>query len=48
MMKQILDFLFGCTCENTSRVFTIDGRSYIVCLDCGREQNYDLKEMKAA
>lgn len=47
-MAKILDWLFGCTHAETSRVFTIDGRSYVVCLTCGKEMNYDLEQMRIA
>jgi hypothetical protein len=40
----ILSFLFGCT-HKLSRVFTIRRRTYQVCLDCGREFDYDWNRM---
>ena len=40
-----LDFLFGCHHGNLSRVFTIGGRSYRVCCDCGAEFKYSLSTM---
>ena len=40
-----LDFLFGCHHSNLSRVFTIAGRSYRVCCDCGAEFKYSLQNM---
>jgi len=40
-----LDFAFGCHHTNLSRVFTIKGRSYKVCCDCGRKFDYSLREM---
>ena len=40
-----LDFLFGCHHINLSRVFTIAGRSYRVCCDCGAEFSYSLQTM---
>lgn len=52
LMKNIIDFIFGCSHSNTSRVFTLllrgrwQKRSYIVCLDCGREFEYDLENMR--
>ena len=42
----------GCSHRNTSRVFTIPSprrrgkRTYIVCLDCGKEFAYSLAEMR--
>jgi hypothetical protein len=32
--------------HNLSRVWTVNGRSYQVCLTCSREFLYDLKAMK--
>ena len=40
-----LDFLFGCHHRNLSRVFTIGGRTYQVCCDCGTEFKYSLTSM---
>jgi len=40
-----LDFLFGCHHNNLSRVFTIGGRSYRVCCDCGANFRYSLDTM---
>jgi len=40
-----LDFLFGCHHHNLSRVFTIHGRTYQVCCDCGAEFKYSLAKM---
>ena len=40
-----VDFLFGCHHCNLSRVFTIGGRSYKVCCDCGAEFKYSLQTM---
>ncbi len=40
-----LDFLFGCHHGNLSRVFTIGGRSYRVCCDCGAQFGYSLETM---
>jgi uncharacterized membrane protein len=37
-----LDFLFGCHHSHLSRVFTIDGRTYRVCCDCGAKFKYSL------
>ena len=39
--------LFGChDRDNLSRVFTIRGVSYRVCLGCGAELEYDLATMR--
>ncbi len=40
-----LDFLFGCHHSQLSRVFTIDGRTYRVCCDCGAKFEYSLENM---
>lgn len=40
-----LDFVFGCHHRNLSRVFTIGGRTYQVCCDCGAEFDYSLTSM---
>jgi hypothetical protein len=40
-----LDFAFGCHQGKLSRVFTIGGRSYKVCCDCGASFDYSLDTM---
>jgi hypothetical protein len=40
-----IDFLFGCHHSQLSRVFTIDGRTYRVCCDCGAKFAYSLATM---
>lgn len=40
-----LEFAFGCRHRKLSRVFTIDGRSYKVCCDCGARFFYSLETM---
>jgi len=40
-----LDALFGCRHGHLSRVFTIAGRTYQVCCDCGAEFKYSLSTM---
>ena len=40
-----LDFLFGCHHGNLSRVFTLEGRTYRVCCDCGAKFDYSLENM---
>ena len=42
-----MEFLFGCRHGAMSRVFTIRGRSYQVCCDCGAEREYSLETMSA-
>ena len=46
LVRATLDCLFGCHHSNLSRVFTIDGRTYRVCLSCGAEFDYSLKGMR--
>lgn len=41
-VRATLNFLFGCHHHNLSRVFTINGRTYRVCCDCGSEFKYSL------
>lgn len=43
--KRIYDLLLGCPHANIGRPFTIHGRTYRVCCDCGREFDYSLKSM---
>jgi hypothetical protein len=38
-LMSTLDFLFGCHHGHLSRVFTIGGRTYRVCCDCGAKFN---------
>jgi uncharacterized membrane protein len=45
LVSTTFDFLFGCHHRNLSRVFTIDGRTYQVCCNCGAEFDYSLKYM---
>jgi len=44
--ERLYDLLLGCFHRNLSRPFTIDGRTYCVCCDCGREFDYSLESMK--
>lgn len=41
----IFNFLFGCHHRQLSRVFTICGRTYRVCCDCGSKFDYSLEHM---
>jgi hypothetical protein len=36
---------FGCRHSHLSRVFTLEGKSYKVCCDCGTHLDYSLDEM---
>lgn len=38
---------FGCSHGNLTRPFTLQARSYKVCLDCGRQLPYSLEKMRA-
>jgi len=40
-----LEFAFGCHHAKLSRVFTVEGRSYKVCCDCGATFDYSLRTM---
>jgi len=40
-----IDYLFGCRHRAISRVFTIHGRTYQVCCDCGATREYSLDTM---
>lgn len=44
-LANALEFAFGCHHTGLSRVFTIQGRSYKVCLKCGATFDYSLREM---
>jgi hypothetical protein len=43
---KVLDFAFACRHSHLSRVFTIRGRTYKVCCDCGADFDYSLKDME--
>ncbi len=45
-MKELVNWLFGCHHHNVSRVFTIQGRTYQVCFDCGAELGYSWDRMR--
>jgi hypothetical protein len=36
-LRWMFQFVFGCHHRHMSRVFTIKGRTYKVCFDCGEE-----------
>ena len=55
MMNSLLNVLFGCSHRRTTFPFTpvrkvgkSNGRNgtYVVCLDCGKEFDYDWQEMR--
>jgi len=45
ILLAILDYLFGCRHVHLSRVFTLQGKTYRVCCDCGAKFAYSLKTM---
>lgn len=48
-MNKIMQLLFGCAHERTTWPITLRvarARTYIVCLDCGREFEYNWKAME--
>jgi len=44
-IANVLEYAFGCRHRKLSRVFTIEGRSYKVCCDCGARFRYSLDTM---
>ena len=44
-LADIFDMFFGCFHRQLSRVFTIEGRTYRVCCDCGVKFDYSLASM---
>jgi hypothetical protein len=45
-MGTLISFLLGaCRHRHQSRPFTLDNRTYKVCLDCGKEIQYSLESM---
>lgn len=44
-LANALERAFGCHHRRLSRVFTIEGRSYKVCCDCGARFDYSLRTM---
>jgi hypothetical protein len=54
MMASLISYLFGCSHERTTfpmrtkrSIETNRQGTYIVCLDCGKEFDYNWKEMHA-
>ena len=45
MPSRFLNLLFGCRHRQISRVFTIHGSSYKVCVECGTRFEYSLDTM---
>jgi hypothetical protein len=44
-MGTLINFFLGCRHRHQSRPFTLDNRTYTVCLDCGKEIGYSLESM---
>jgi hypothetical protein len=44
-LSRVYDFIFGCHHRNLSRVFTIEGETYVVCCLCGIKFPYSLDSM---
>ncbi len=44
-LADFLDLLFGCHHSHLSRVFTLQGETYRVCLECGAKFEYSMQTM---
>jgi hypothetical protein len=44
-LANVFEFAFGCHHSKLSRVFTIGGRTYKVCCDCGTNFDYSMQTM---
>ena len=44
-LTKIYNIIFGCPHGNLSRVFTIEGETYVVCCLCGTKFSYSLDTM---
>jgi hypothetical protein len=40
------EILFGCSHTQLTRPFTLDAKTYEVCLDCGKQIYYSAQEMR--
>ena len=47
LLAGIFQFAFGCHHSQLSRVFTIEKRTYQVCLECGQEFEYSWALMRS-
>lgn len=45
LLSELFRLVFGCHHRDVSRVFTLGGRTYRVCCDCGAQFDYSLKTM---
>jgi hypothetical protein len=41
-----IDLCLGCRHDRTTRPFTIQDESYMVCLDCGKQLFYSVESMR--
>ncbi|HET9409701.1 MAG TPA: hypothetical protein VFO39_20865 [Candidatus Sulfotelmatobacter sp.] len=44
-LAAFLEYVLGCQHRHLSRVFTLRGRTYKVCCDCGARFDYSLRTM---
>ncbi len=44
--QSVFEAIFGCRHSNVSRPFTIEGRTYKVCMDCSTQVFYSNDTMK--
>ena len=44
-LADVLEYALGCHHRHLSRVFTLKGRTYKVCCDCGATFDYSLRAM---
>jgi hypothetical protein len=44
-LSSVMNFLFGCGHDHVTRPFTLENRTYKVCLDCGHELPYSARTM---
>jgi hypothetical protein len=44
-LADILNLAFGCHHRKLSRIFTLEGRCYKVCVSCGAKLDYSLRTM---
>jgi hypothetical protein len=47
LSRRIFQLAFGCCHKPLSRVFTIDRRTYQVCLKCGKHVEYSWELMRS-
>lgn len=45
-MNWLLSLLFPCAHDRTTFPLTLKRRTYVVCLDCGSEFEYNWREMR--